>query len=390
MTTYEIKIPGASFEESLMRMKADLVEAATRKQAVSFSLFFDYFSLTASNSSLKDKLLARGSFVPAGSNATFRNSGPIIDHTIADLGPEKRTLTLFVSPTVIVNWSLNVSRLDLAFSDGNVMLGVDQMPPELGFGTSFILTSISWDETGVKYYAVEDGVPDHTVVLFVDVSLTDGAFLKSRLRAQPPSGRMRLLARSMALDSNCCGGFKAKDPPAPTGPLCVDLHAKVLIQPAFGIADQVNAMNEIYKAADITVRLRSTEQLNLPQFLDLDVGQCVSGSVTAEQSALYRYRNNAAAQDICAYWVDSMTSATGSTIGCAAYPPGVPALSVVRSTGTIYVLAHEVAHVLGLFHVDISDRLNLMRPVDAFDDPPPDLTAAQRDRMRWSQWLKAC
>lgn len=388
MTTYEIKIPGASFEPALEAMKQNLVSAAQSEGAIPFELFFDYFQLTAGNAELKDKLLARGSFVPTVSTSEYRNSGPLIDHTATDVGPEGRTVNMFIAPIVTVGWSYTAGKLEITFKEGDVILGVDQMPPELGFGNSFMLVSIVWDERGVRYIAQEDGAPDHVLILFVDVGLTEGTFVKSALRASPNSAKIRLLARSISVDRGCCDGFEANNP-SPAGPLCVNLHAKILADPNTAIEQQVIAMNDIFRLAEITVQLQSVERLDLPEFNDLEIGACVQGQTTDEQRRLFNNRNNAAPEDICAYWVETLTSNSGSVIGCAAHPPGIPAL-VMTPDGTDFVLAHEVGHVLGLFHVDASDRLNLMRPSDDFDDPPPDLSSDQHTTMRWSQWLDQC
>ena len=389
MTHYELKLPGAAFDISLQAMKRNMRMAALAGDAVPFDMFFIYFDLTPSNATLKNALLARGSFVPIGGATAYHNVGPLIDYTITDLGPDHRTVSLFVGPAVTVEWTVTGTALELTFGDGQVLLGVDQIPPELGFGTSFVLSSIVWDDGGVKYNAVEDGVPDHSLTLFVDVSLTDGAFLKSNLRGRSPSARLRLLSRSLALDAPCCSGFEAKKYP-PSGPLCINLHVKILVAPNLSIADQIRAMNDIYAPGQVTVRLQSTETLTLHDLEDLDVGACRTDTLTGEQATLFRNRKNAAAIDVCAYWVRNLIGGSGNFIGCASHPRGVPALAITGTQTTRYCLAHEMGHVLGLNHVPESDHHNLMRPIDDYTNPPPALTSDQFETMRWSPFLFSC
>src|ERR1043165_2075623 len=400
MPVYEIKVPGKVFKESMDAMRGRMIERAAAGEPVPIQIFFDYFRLTASNQTLGEKLRARGTFVPIGT--AYRNVGNLIDEIIRDIGPERRQMTLYVGPTLLVETALSPAQspdtLTFTFADdndgNNLMLGVDQLPPALGFGTSFVLRKIVWDTTGTRYIATEDGVPDHQLEIFVDASLEDMIFLSglhgfSGLTSNP----VRMIPMALAGEcGGCCGGFCAKPRPAPEGELCVNVHAKIIVPPSLSIQDQVTATNGVFRAARVTIHLASVETLNLPQFEDLDVGTCVSGTVTPEQDTLFRqFRANAGPNDICAYWVRTMTSNTGTTIGCAAHPAGVPALALMGSNSmTPWVLAHEIGHVLGLSHVNQSDTNNLMRPVDSFSNPPPVLNSGQIDGMRWSDLLFSC
>src|SRR4051794_31439276 len=81
--------------------------------------------------------------------------------------------------------------------------------------------------------------------------------------------------------------------PGPT----VRLHAKVLTAPNVGVDTAIQRMRELYQAVGMNVVLASTENLNLPDLNDVEVGQCVEGQTTDEQDKLFANRNNAGADD---------------------------------------------------------------------------------------------
>ena len=121
----------------------------------------------------------------------------------------------------------------------------------------------------------------------------------------------------------------------PHGPACV-----ILTAPNVGVNTSVQRMRELYEAVGINVQLASTENLNLPDLNDVDVGKCQMGTTTDEQDDLFANRNNANADDICAYFVRSTVPPFN---GCAAHPDNRPAL-VVALRATQWTLAHEAGH----------------------------------------------
>ena len=148
--------------------------------------------------------------------------------------------------------------------------------------------------------------------------------------------------------------FAVKPPPQPRGcaPFTarVRLHLKVLQTPTVPIATMVNNMRQVYGAAGFLVEVVSTEHLNIPHLVDLDVGGangCRRGVVTAEQQELFSNRNNVVANEIAVYFVRSTDLPLN---GCAAHPPGRPS-AVVAQIASQWTLAHEVGHVLDLNHV---------------------------------------
>jgi hypothetical protein len=157
----------------------------------------------------------------------------------------------------------------------------------------------------------------------------------------------------------------------------VRLHAKVLTAPNIAINTMVDRMRQVYNTVGIAVQFASTENLNFPALNDLDVGTCTLGNTTAEQNQLFANRNNAGANDVVVYFVRSTVPPFN---GCAAHPAGQPGAVVVQGA-TQWTLAHEVGHVLGLFHVNNNDRLMTGNGTANITNPPPDLIASEATTM---------
>jgi hypothetical protein len=160
----------------------------------------------------------------------------------------------------------------------------------------------------------------------------------------------------------------------------VTLHIKILTNPTIAIDRMVVAMRQVYEAVGIRVHRMSTETLDLPALNDIDVGSCNMGTGTAEQTQLYANRNNAWGTDVVVYFVRSIVSAL---YGCAAFPAGQPG-AVVAQIASIWTLAHEVGHVLGLSHVDDNNRLMTGNGTTNITNPPPDLISTEVIAMRAS------
>jgi hypothetical protein len=162
-----------------------------------------------------------------------------------------------------------------------------------------------------------------------------------------------------------------------TGVTTVRLHAKILTAPNVGINTMVQRMTEIYGSVAIRVQLASTETLNLPALNDVDVGQCVLGTTTAEQNQLFTNRNNVGSNDVVVYFVRSTVPPFN---GCATHPAGRPG-AVVAQGATQWTCAHEVGHVLGLAHVDDNNRLMTGNGTSNITNPPPDLVVSEVETM---------
>ncbi|HEV7241082.1 MAG TPA: hypothetical protein VGQ36_17735 [Thermoanaerobaculia bacterium] len=164
----------------------------------------------------------------------------------------------------------------------------------------------------------------------------------------------------------------------------VRLHTKVLTTPTgTAIETMMHNIREIYAAGRIDVEWVSHENLNLPDLLDVEVGDCLIGqNPTDEQTALYANRNNVGANEIAVYFVRNTIPIMN---GCAAHPGGQPG-AIVASIASQWTLAHEIGHVLALQHATgaaNSDRL-MFNQTSAITNPPPDLIASEIAAMKAS------
>lgn len=174
----------------------------------------------------------------------------------------------------------------------------------------------------------------------------------------------------------------------------IRLHFKILFQPTTPIATMLQSMQQVYHAAGFRVEVASTERLNRPNLVDLDIQcpgstgscPCAGGSFSAEHTQLFANRNNVTGHDIVVYFVRSTTP---SLNGCASHPPGVPGV-VVTSVASQWTLGHEVGHALGLHHVSNNDRLMTGLGTNNITNPPPDLIPSEVQTMTTSPLTVPC
>ncbi|HWB05745.1 MAG TPA: matrixin family metalloprotease [Verrucomicrobiales bacterium] len=160
-----------------------------------------------------------------------------------------------------------------------------------------------------------------------------------------------------------------------------NLFLKVLVEPVIDIDTLIKNMERVYGAAGFRFEL-SVEDLNLPDYNTVRVGDCDNGPLTAMQEELFEKRNGASPTDIVVYFVHS-TSPVFS--GCALHPPDRPGAVVVRDASR-WTLAHEVGHVLGLDHVDEPDRL-MTRFTGNLPDPPAPLSPDEIETIARSDFV---
>jgi hypothetical protein len=191
-----------------------------------------------------------------------------------------------------------------------------------------------------------------------------------------------LTAPMMAPNGTRFGGWllNTADNRFEVGQQVVRMHVKVLTQPTISIELMMQNMQWVYEGVGLIVHRVSTETLNLPALNDVDVGACVRGSVTAEQTQLFGNRNSAGPNDVVVYFVRSTVPPYN---GCAAHPAGQPGAVVARGA-TVWTLGHEVGHVLGLPHVNDNNRLMTGNGTANITNPPPDLAAQEVIQMRAS------
>jgi hypothetical protein len=205
----------------------------------------------------------------------------------------------------------------------------------------------------------------------------------------------------------------------------VRLHIRIFIDPGSPTIDQhICAMRQLYANIGIGVVIRSIETLSLPpEFMDIFVGYCRTGSYSSEMKSLFRnisiedlyytiqhYKMGAhqtidvthkISNEIVIFYVDTVsrmnpdTMKIGTLNGCTAYlsftvkrdfekvqtivlerRENVTISGIVIGSKTdVWTLAHEVGHVFELIHV--SDPNRLMNNSSPLQNPPPDLSAGE-------------
>lgn len=166
----------------------------------------------------------------------------------------------------------------------------------------------------------------------------------------------------------------------------VKIHVKIVSPPKLQFELMFLNTVLVYLKQDIEIQLVSNEFLQPQLFLDnlfklnlspadllkANVGTCTSTilpnstSATEDQNRLFKYRKDPktkkviGSDEIVIYFVSNIvgTSPEGlKIVGCATYPKDMPG-AVIDQNANKYTLAHEIGHVLGLFHEE--DRSNIM------------------------------
>ena len=134
--------------------------------------------------------------------------------------------------------------------------------------------------------------------------------------------------------------------------LAIRLHAKLWTNPTIPLRTMLTSMQDVYATAGIGVVLASVQDFtgtNIHTSLrDLEVGDnCQSNQLSGEQIQLFNNRDNVGEFDVVAHFVRTIPGLNG----CAAHPDSVPGAAVAQYA-SVWTLAHEMGHVLGLQHID--------------------------------------
>jgi hypothetical protein len=167
------------------------------------------------------------------------------------------------------------------------------------------------------------------------------------------------------------------------------------------IEEQFKEMHDLFAQGGIAVYRGSTEDLsNLQHLRNINVGQCRRNEPSAQIEELFKNRNyvGTSPNELVVYLVDNITTDSPDFAGgCATHPREKPGAVVncnysPHGTGDArrfaWLVAHEVAHVLGLNHSTHQD--NLMFEGLRFTNFPPQLTYTDFNRMHGSPYCRQC
>lgn len=203
-------------------------------------------------------------------------------------------------------------------------------------------------------------------------------------------GSMGILAQSLMKESlqggPCGGGGGGRRRRVPSDGPNITLHIRILSQPNGNIDTMVQNTIDLFQDHGFIVREGDRQNLtDLDDLLDLEI-DCFSGRQSAEQGQLYRHRDGIPDFEIAAYFVRSTIPANN---GCASFTNTRRPACVVTNTASDWTLAHEIGHVLGLNHVNDSDRLMTGGGTANITNLPPDLVDSEVSTMQSSHYTKA-
>jgi metallopeptidase family M12-like protein len=172
----------------------------------------------------------------------------------------------------------------------------------------------------------------------------------------------------------------------------LNIHVKILTKPrpSRSVKKMIGAMKAVYDAANIDVKLVSNEVLNLDDhelatLNDLDIGTCTRNQPTEEQKDLAQFRNGVPEGEIVVYACHTLSDVAA---GCAVHPDNKPMVAISAEHATLYTLAHEIGHLLGLEHTPTQGGNQLMTSGGTSGlVPVPVLSPSEINTMRNSRLL---
>ena len=184
-------------------------------------------------------------------------------------------------------------------------------------------------------------------------------FTGSRMAFNPEDRFVVTVGNTMIVTTQSGAAFGADVTGRDIGPifrlnpdLSIRLHLKVWTNPTIPIQTMITRMQDVYGTAGIGVVVASRQDLtgaNIHTALrDLDVvPTCPAGQLTGEQIQLFNNRDNVGEFDVVAHFVRSTSPVLN---GCASHPDNVFGAAITQ-IASVWTMAHEIGHVLGLQHI---------------------------------------
>lgn len=172
----------------------------------------------------------------------------------------------------------------------------------------------------------------------------------------------------------------------PSAPRELGLVIYVITPPRVPIKDSLDRARDVFGPIGIdlvptrTYELSSTQQ---PLYQHIDVGGCTMGSPISSRKhhSLHSIRYGAGRKGLAVYFIQSTTPPVN---GCSQHPPNTPG-ALITANATMWTLAHEIGHVLGLFHS--SNKNALMSRATTSISGKPSLSFPEVQTLLRSPWL---
>jgi hypothetical protein len=146
------------------------------------------------------------------------------------------------------------------------------------------------------------------------------------------------------------------------------VHLNVLVEPAVTVETAVQSAKRALAQADVELVIASRRTLHLPELEIVNVrASCQpAGPLTEDQQKLFDLADAVGPNQIVIFFVLATNRATN---GCAQHPAGVPG-AIITEACTRWTMAHEMGHLLGLSHVQGTNRLMSKSTKRITGDPP--------------------